>query len=74
MYTIFSIFMQYRTDLFYIFVYLILFAISYFNIVVYVWVTPYKETIVPLLVATLIYLAQNYSYHIRGDRSPLIFK
>ena len=26
----------------------------------------------PHLVATLIYLSQNYSYHIRGDRSPLI--
>ena len=25
----------------------------------------------PHLVATLIYLPQNYSYHIRGDRSPL---
>ena len=25
----------------------------------------------PHLVATLIYLSQNYSYHIRGDRSPL---
>ena len=31
----------------------------------------YKETIVPHLVATLIYLSQNYSYYIRGDRSPL---
>ena len=27
----------------------------------------------PHLVATLIYLSQNYSYYIRGDRSPLIF-
>ena len=26
----------------------------------------------PYLVATLIYLSQNYSYYIRGDRSPLI--
>ena len=25
----------------------------------------------PHLVATLIYLSQNYSYYIRGDRSPL---
>ena len=25
----------------------------------------------PHLVTTLIYLSQNYSYHIRGDRSPL---
>ena len=25
----------------------------------------------PHLVATLIYLSQNYSYHIRGERSPL---
>ena len=33
--------------------------------------TPYKETLVPHLVATLIYLSQNYSYYIRGDRSPL---
>ena len=31
----------------------------------------YKETIVPHLVATLIYLSQIYSYHIRGDMSPL---
>ena len=30
-----------------------------------------KETLVPHLVATLIYLSQNYSYYIRGDRSPL---
>ena len=34
-------------------------------------ITPYKEALVPHLVATLIYLAQNYSYYIRGDRSPL---
>ena len=34
-------------------------------------ITPYKETLVPHLVATLIYLSQNYSYHIRGDRLPL---
>ena len=27
----------------------------------------------PHLVATLIYLSQNYSYYIRGDRSPLIY-
>ena len=33
--------------------------------------TPYKETLVPHLVATLIYLSQIYSYYIRGDRSPL---
>ena len=32
---------------------------------------PYKEILVPHLVATLIYLSQNYSYYIRGDRSPL---
>ena len=30
-----------------------------------------KETLVPHLVATLIYLSQIYSYYIRGDRSPL---
>ena len=29
-------------------------------------ITPYKETFVPHLVATLIYLSQNYSYYIRG--------
>ena len=29
------------------------------------------ETLVPHLVATLIYLSQIYSYYIRGDRSPL---
>ena len=34
-------------------------------------ITPYKETLVPHLVATLIYLSQIYSYYIRGDRSPL---
>ena len=34
-------------------------------------ITPYKETLVPHFVATLIYLSQNYSYNIRGDRSPL---
>ena len=34
-------------------------------------ITPYKETLVPHLVAALIYLSQNYSYHIRGNRSPL---
>ena len=28
-------------------------------------------TLVPHLVATLINLSQNYSYYIRGDRSPL---
>ena len=33
----------------------------------------YKETLVPHLVATLIYLSQNYSYYIRGNRSPLTF-
>ena len=31
----------------------------------------YKETLVPHLVTTLIYLSQNYLYYIRGDRSPL---
>ena len=31
----------------------------------------YKETLVPHLLATLIYLSQIYSYYIRGDRSPL---
>ena len=36
-------------------------------------ITPYKETLVPHLVATLIYLSQIYSYYIRGDMSPLIF-
>ena len=35
-------------------------------------ITPYKETLVPHLVATLNYLSQTYSYHIRGDISPLI--
>ena len=35
-------------------------------------ITPYKETLGPHLVATLIYLSQNYSYYIRGDRSSLI--
>ena len=34
-------------------------------------ITPYKETLVPHLVATLIYLSQKYSYYIRGDISPL---
>ena len=34
-------------------------------------ITPYKETLVLHLVATLIYLSQNYSYYIRGDISPL---
>ena len=33
---------------------------------------PYKETIMSHLVATLIYLSQNYSYHIRGVGSFLI--
>ena len=32
---------------------------------------PYKETIVPYLVATLIYLSQNYLYYIWDDRSHL---
>ena len=36
-------------------------------------VTPYKETLVPHLVATLIYLSQSYSCHIKSDRSPLTF-
>ena len=31
----------------------------------------FKATLVPHLVATLIYLSQIYSYYIRGDRSPL---
>ena len=31
----------------------------------------YKETLVPHLVATLIYFSQIYSYYIWGDRSPL---
>ena len=35
-------------------------------------ITPYKETLVPHLVATSIYLSQNYSYYIKSDRSPLI--
>ena len=30
-------------------------------------ITPYKETLGPHLVATLIYLSQNYSYYIRID-------
>ena len=34
-------------------------------------ITPSEETLVPHLVATLIYLSQMYSYYIRGDRSPL---
>ena len=34
-------------------------------------ITPYKETLVPHLVATLIYLSQVYSCYIRGDGSPL---
>ena len=34
-------------------------------------ITPYKETIVPHLVTTLIYLSHNYSNHIWGDMSPL---
>ena len=36
-------------------------------------ITPYKKTLVPHLVATLIYLSQIYSYYIRGDISPLSF-
>ena len=32
---------------------------------------PYKEALVPHLVATLIYFSQIYSYYIRSDRSPL---
>ena len=32
---------------------------------------PYKKTLVPHLVATLIYLSQIYSYYVRGDKSPL---
>ena len=35
-------------------------------------ITPYKETLVPHLVATLISLSLIYSYYIRGDMSPLI--
>ena len=34
--------------------------------------SPHIKTLVPHLVATLIYLSQIYSYYIRGDRSPLI--
>ena len=34
-------------------------------------ITPYKETLVPHLMAAFIYLTQIYSYYIRGDRSPL---
>ena len=34
-------------------------------------ITPYKETRVSHLVATLIYLSQIYSYYISGDKSPL---
>ena len=34
-------------------------------------ITPYKETLVPHLVETLIYLSQIYSNCIRGDMSPL---
>ena len=34
-------------------------------------ITPYKETLVPHLVATLIYLSQIYSYYKRGDTSLL---
>ena len=34
-------------------------------------ITPYKETLVPHLVVTLIYLSHIYSYYIRGDLSPL---
>ena len=37
----------------------------------YVLIWGDKETLVLHLVATLIYLSQNYSYYIRGDRSPL---
>ena len=37
-------------------------------------ITLYKETLVPHLVATLIYLSQIYSYYIRGDRSALKLK
>ena len=33
--------------------------------------SPHKETLVPHLVATLIYLSQNYSYYIRGNIQPL---
>ena len=32
------------------------------------------ETLVPHLVATLIYLSQIYLYYIRSDRSPLTHK
>ena len=37
-------------------------------------ITPYKGTLMPDLVATLIYFFKNYSYYIRGDRSPLKIK
>ena len=36
-------------------------------------ITPYKETLVPHLVTTLIYLSQTDLYYVRGDRSPLSF-
>ena len=39
----------------------------------HVTITPYKETLVPHLVETLIYLPQMYSYYTRGDRSPLTY-
>ena len=32
------------------------------------------ETLVPHLVATLIYLSQIYSYYIRGDMPPLTIR
>ena len=35
-------------------------------------ITPYKETLVPHLVVTLLYSSQIYSYYIRDVRSPLI--
>ena len=35
-------------------------------------ITPYKQILVPHLVATLIYLSQIDSYYTRGDMSPLI--
>ena len=34
-------------------------------------ITSYKETLVPHLAATLIYLSQIYIYYISDDRSPL---
>ena len=43
---------------------------SLFGVIGY-HVTLSEETLVPHLVATLIYLSKIYSYYIRGDMSPL---